>query len=151
MNLPRGVVEPLIRTTHQNIDEMLNDEDIENNTHLQFRLGINYNVLSIFEDEKYYEQSFQWFEKSLLGGNEEAEYHLALYYQNGRFVEKNEEKAFQHFKHSFESGDDNSAFFVFIGYLRGDGVVIDREKAIEVLNICRQKGHPDANMMEEYL
>ena len=73
----------------------------------------------------------QWRKKSAKHGNADAQYDLALCYENGEGVEQNSEKAVEWYTKAAEQGHDKAQFNLAVCYGNGEGVEQNPEKAFE--------------------
>jgi len=123
---------------------MLNDED--NNMANQLALAFEQNPETEFLAQKlrisscYYEaqkayhrgnytRAFEYFTVAAEGGNEDAQYHLALCYANGQGTRKNEALASKWFIMSASSGNAFAQNEIAIRYLEGNGIERDLDQA----------------------
>ena len=76
--------------------------------------------------------------------NAQAQYEVALCYQNGRGTEKNEKKAAEWYRKAAEHGHAEAQFWMGERYYCGDGVEKDFAKTVEWCRMAARQGHADA-------
>lgn len=111
------------------------------------------NVLEIgikHRDAGHYKEAVKCFEIASNQGNVKGMYSLALCYQNGEGVEKDEKKAFQLFLKASDMGDENAQFQLAECYYYGKGTEMDRERAQELYLKTANLGNKVAQFMVAY-
>lgn len=112
----------------------------------QYELGIlyRYGMAGLREDAT---EAFKWFNRAAEQGCSKALWQLALMYEDGEGVRKNQKKALQSCRQAFQLalesanvGDAEGAFLVGKAYRDGHGVKEDEAKAIEWLTKSANKG-----------
>jgi len=76
-----------------------------------------------------------------------AQYNLAICYENGNGVEMDLEKAVQWYQKSAEGGDSSAQYNLAICYERGEGVEIDLEKAVQWYQKSAEAGNFNAPIL----
>lgn len=83
-----------------------------------------------------YEKALPILRKSAELGNEEAQYNLGYFLQNGVGITKNEKEAFEWYKKSSENGFNDGHYAMMMAYGNGIGIEFDGEKAFEYALKC---------------
>ena len=73
-------------------------------------------------------------------GDVDAQYNLAVCYENGTGVERDEQKAVEWYKKAAEQGDARAQFNLALCYKNGIGVEKDEQKAVEWYKEAAEQG-----------
>ena len=102
-----------------------------------------------YESKGDYQEMFKYLKKASNSNNPAAQFRLACFYFQGRFIEKNEKKAFELFNLSSFHGVPETFFYLGICYEFGKGTGKDLKKALNYYRKCAElqiKTSFDANI-----
>src|SRR5438876_216871 len=108
-------------------------------------MSINIQIDELVKEHKAHNKSrhFKELEKAAENDNMNAMYHLALYYQNGKGIEKNLEKAFYWFQKAAENSED-AMIHLATCYENGEGTAKNLEKAFYWYQKAAENGNDHA-------
>jgi len=89
-------------------------------------------------------EGLKWYQKAMDQGYTPAFAFMALAYQHGYAVERNDKQAFRHFSIAAEKGHEQSMFELGRCYLFGQGVGQDNERALHWFNKAADAGFIEA-------
>ena len=90
-----------------------------------------------------YQEAFKSFSKAVELGHIEANYYLAICYQDGKGVEKNPEKAFEYALKAAEHGHEFAQQFIGDCYYYGRGVAENMDKAYFWYDVASNNGYAE--------
>jgi TPR repeat protein len=100
-------------------------------------------LASLYLSEKNYEQYIHYLQLAAEQGDAEAQTYLALVYEDGIHVPKNDEMAFQWMKKAADQGHVQANYFLGNLYRDGTGTVADAAKAFECYKKSADGGSSD--------
>lgn len=98
--------------------------------------------MSYYKSANYYE-AFMCFAKAVELGHIEANYYLAICYQDGKGVEKNPEKAFEYALKAAEHGHEFAQQFIGDCYYYARGVAENMDKAYFWYDVASNNGYAE--------
>lgn len=99
--------------------------------------------LDAYEQEKY-DKAFEEFSYLAAEGDNVAEYHLGLMYQNGLGVEESKTKAAEYFLSAYKNGNLLAASKLGEMLIVGDGIEQDEENGLALLKSAALSGNKEA-------
>lgn len=89
----------------------------------------------------------QWYLTKAKGGDADAQYNLAICYDEGKGTDKNEKEAARWYAAAAEQGDADAQFSLGVCYHEGKGVDKDDEKAVELWTKSAKQDNQDAKFI----